>query len=60
MPRTAGAGGGRLCQIGEGATTTDKGPIPRGYEYAVQIFMRDGGGYDIWKYLRKVTILDCK
>ena len=52
--------GGGLCPIGEGATTTDMGSIPQGNEYTVQIFMRDGGGYDTWQYSRKVTIPNCK
>jgi hypothetical protein len=54
------AGGGRLRPMSEGAAGTDWGPIPEGKEYTVQILMRDGGGYDIWKYSRKVSIPDCK
>lgn len=54
------AAGGRLRPMGAGAADTDMGPVPEGKEYSVQIFMRDGGGYDIWQYSRKVTIPDCK
>ena len=54
------ASGGKLRPISEDAKGMDMGPVPPGNEYTVQIFMRDGGGYDIWKYSRKVTIPDCK
>lgn len=54
------ASSGKLYPIAEGAKGTDMGPVPSGNEYTVQIFMRDGGGYDIWQYSRKVTIPDCK
>ena len=52
--------GGRLYPIGAGSAGTDMGPAPEGKEYTVQIFMRDGGGYDIWQYSRKMSIPDCK
>jgi hypothetical protein len=48
--------GGRLRAIAGGA---DEGPW-QGNTYTVQIFMRDGGGYDIYQYERKVTLPDCK
>jgi hypothetical protein len=54
------ASGGKLRPISDGATGADMGPVPPGNEYTVQIFMRDGGGYDIWKYSRKVTVPECK
>jgi len=54
------AAGGRLRPMSEGAAGTDWGPVPEGKEYTVQIFMRDGGGYDIWQYSRKVSVPDCK
>ena len=54
------ASGGRLRPISEDAKGMDMGPVPAGNEYTVQIFMRDGGGYDIWKYSRKVSVPDCK
>ncbi len=54
------ASGGTLRPISEGAKGMDMGPVPPGNEYTVQIFMRDGGGYDIWQYSRKVTLPDCK
>jgi hypothetical protein len=54
------ASGGTLRPISDGATGTDMGPVPPGNEYTVQILMRDGGGYDIWKYSRKVTVPGCK
>jgi hypothetical protein len=54
------ASGGRLRPISESAKDIDMGPVPPGNEYTVQIFMRDGGGYDIWQYSRKVTIPNCK
>ena len=54
------ASSGRLRPISESAKDSDMGPVPPGNEYTVQIFMRDGGGYDIWQYSRKVTIPDCK
>ena len=54
------ASGGRLRPISESAKGMDMGPVPPGNEYTVQIFMRDGGGYDTWQYSRKVTIPNCK
>ena len=54
------ASGGRLRPISEDAKGMDMGPVPAGNEYTVQIFMRDGGGYDTWQYSRKVTIPNCK
>jgi hypothetical protein len=54
------AAGGRLRPMSEGAAGADFGPLPEGKEYTVQIFMRDGGGYDTWQYSRKVTVPDCK
>jgi len=54
------AAGGRLRPISEDAKGMDMGPVPAGNEYTVQIFMRDGGGYDTWQYSRKVTIPNCK
>ena len=54
------AASGRLRPIGQGAAGMDMGPVPEGKEYTVQIFMRDGGGYDTWQYSRKVTVPDCK
>jgi hypothetical protein len=54
------ASGGTLRPISEGAKGMDMGPVPAGKEYTVQVFMRDGGGYDTWQYSRKVTVPDCK
>jgi hypothetical protein len=54
------AAGGRLRPMSEGVAGADFGPVPDGKEYTVQIFMRDGGGYDTWQYSRKVTVPDCK
>lgn len=51
--------GGRLRPIAGGATATDMGPW-QGNEYSVQISMRDGGGYDLFRYERKVSLPDCK
>jgi hypothetical protein len=51
--------GGTLRPIAGGATTADLGPW-KGNTYTVQIFMRDGGGYDIFQYSREVTLPDCK
>ena len=52
--------GGRLRPIAEGATVTDLGPAPQDNQYSIQIFSRDGGGYDIYQYERKVTLPACK
>jgi hypothetical protein len=51
--------GGRLRPIAGGGTTTDMGPW-QGDTYSVQIFRRDGGGYDFYQYERKVSLPDCK
>jgi len=52
--------GGRLRPIGEGATVTDMGPAPHDNQYSVQIHSRDGGGYDLFLYERKVPLPDCQ
>jgi hypothetical protein len=52
--------GGRLRRINGGATSTDLGPVPPGNEYSVLVFMRDGGGYDIYQYERKVLVPECR
>jgi hypothetical protein len=52
--------GGRLRPIAGGATVTDLGPAPQDNQYSIQIFSRDGGGYDIYQYERKVTLPNCK
>lgn len=38
----------------------DVGPAPQDNQYLVHIVMRDGGGYDVYQYQRKVTLPDCK
>lgn len=50
--------GGRLRPI-DGANV-DLGPAPTNNQYSVQVVMRDGGGYDIYRYERKVTLPACK
>jgi len=52
--------GGRLRPIDGSATVTDMGPVSQGNQYSVQIFLRDGGGYDTYQYERKVSLPDCK
>ena len=52
--------GGRLRPIGEGATVTDLGPAPQDNQYSIHVLSRDGGGYDIYQYERKVTLPNCK
>jgi hypothetical protein len=48
--------GGRLHPMA--ATATDMGPAQD--QYSVVIHMRDGGGYDIYQYERKVSVPECK
>jgi hypothetical protein len=50
--------GGRLRPID--GRNMDVGPAPPGNQYSVRVTMRDGGGYDIDQYERKVTLPDCK
>jgi hypothetical protein len=50
--------GGRLRPID--GRNIDAGPAPQDNQYLVHIVMRDGGGYDIYQYQRKVTLPDCK
>lgn len=54
------ASGGRLRPIGEAAAGTDWGPVPEGKEYAVQVYLRNAVGDELFLYERKVSIPDCK
>ena len=49
--------GGKLHPMA--ATTVDMGPS-QGGQYSILVFMRDGGGYDIYQYERKVSVPECK
>jgi hypothetical protein len=50
--------GGRLRPL-DGANV-DVGSAPQDNQYLVNIVMRDGGGYDVYRYQRKVSLPDCK